>query len=162
MDIEGNVRRSNQSISDGFDICIWLGDFNYRIELKMKDVKRYLNSSNIREHIPFLLKHDQMKIERDKGTLFLNRFLEGDITFCPTYKMIVGTHDYVLEEGGDRIPGWTDRILFKCKNSNLQIKEYNSIMEIVSSDHKPVYAIFELDLSELRKKGNVEEIVLDK
>lgn len=106
-----------------------------------------------------------MKIEKEKGSLFINKFKEAKITFPPTYKLIVGTDDYVLEEGGDRIPGWTDRILyindnyrFKSKiNEILEIKEYNSILKIVSSDHKPVYAIFELDL--LRNRRKSEEIL---
>ena len=43
----------------------------------------------------------------------------------------------------------------------LQIKDYNSIMEIVSSDHKPVYAIFEVDLTEHKRNDKVYEIAID-
>jgi hypothetical protein len=96
-----------------------------------------------------------MKLEKQNGTLYFNKFKEADIDFPPTYKLIVGSHDYVLEDRGDRIPGWTDRILYKSKiPALLQVKEYKSISEIVYSDHKPVYAIFEVDLSELRKDAD--------
>lgn len=113
---------------------------------------------NVYENITRLLNYDQMKIEKLKGTLFINNFKEAEITFPPTYKLIVGSDDYVLEEGGDRIPGWTDRILFKSRKLGmLSVKEYSSIMEITYSDHKPVYAIFELDLGEI-KKGSGEKL----
>jgi len=136
------------SVSDGFDICIWLGDFNYRIDMKLNEVQQYLKGE-IKQNIPHLLKYDQLKLEVEKGELFINKFIEAEIKFCPTYKLIVGSDDYVLEEGGDRIPGWTDRILYKSKNrKTLKLIEYNSIPEIVFSDHKPVYGVFEIDLTE--------------
>jgi phosphatidylinositol-bisphosphatase len=155
-------------VSDGYDICLWLGDFNYRINLTLNEIRGYLyNQRKIYESIPHLIKYDQMKQEKDKGNLFINKFKEGTITFPPTYKLIPGTDDYVLEEGGDRIPGWADRILyhkyncrFKSKPDDmLEIKEYNSILKIMSSDHKPVFAIFELDL---RKSVRKSEEILDK
>jgi len=155
-------------VSDGYDICFWLGDFNYRINLTLNEIRGFLfTQRKIYENIPLLLNYDQMKQEIEKGNLFINKFKEGTITFPPTYKLIVGTDDYVLEEGGDRIPGWTDRILYLITNSRfkskfndiIEIKEYNSIMKIYSSDHKPVYAIFELDL---RRNGRKSEEILDK
>ena len=49
-----------------------------------------------------------------------------------------------------RVPSYTDRILFKSKVkqqiSNIKCVQYNSINTINSSDHKPVYAMFEVDL----------------
>jgi len=150
LKIEGGKKTENTvTVSDRFDICLWLGDFNYRIDLKLAQAKEYLKA-DVQNHIPFLLQHDQMKLEIDKGNLPLNNFTEAEISFRPTYKLIPGTHDYVLEEGGDRIPGWTDRILYKSKYNYLRIKEYNSIQEMIFSDHKPVFAIFELSLSELK------------
>jgi len=102
----------DKTISDRFDICIWLGDFNYRINLNLSQIKNYFSSlENVIQSIPELLKYDQMKIEKENGNLFINNFIEADIIFAPTYKLIEGSHDYVIEEGGDRIPGWTDRIM---------------------------------------------------
>ena len=77
----------------------------------MEDIKKYLGKRDNRLNLIELMKYDQMNIEKGKGTLFFNKFLEGEINFLPSYKLIVGTHDYVLEDTGDRIPGWTDRIL---------------------------------------------------
>jgi hypothetical protein len=45
-----------------------------------------------------------------------------------------------------RIPSWTDRILFKSKsNANqLLLERYDAAMTMTSSDHKPVFAEFRL------------------
>ena len=89
-----------QSASDVFDICIWLGDFNYRIEMKLDNIKYYFSShQKIVESIPLLLKFDQMNTIKDKGNLFINNLKESEINFAPTYKLIVGSSDYLIEEG---------------------------------------------------------------
>ena len=44
-----------------------------------------------------------------------------------------------------RIPAWTDRILFKT-NSTSDLLSYSSVMDIRSSDHRPVYATFQCRL----------------
>jgi hypothetical protein len=45
-----------------------------------------------------------------------------------------------------RIPSWTDRILFKEESSSSQIcaTKYDACMDMMHSDHKPVYAIFSM------------------
>lgn len=49
-----------------------------------------------------------------------------------------------------RVPSYTDRILFKSKVANqkttVKCLQYTSVSTIDSSDHKPVYALFEVDL----------------
>ena len=105
------VNYKDRSVSDGYDICIWSGDFNYRINLDLNQITKYLVKKDNRYNISELVKFDQMNNEKKIGNLFINNFLEGEINFLPTYKLITGTSDYVLEEGGEKRPGWTDRIL---------------------------------------------------
>lgn len=53
-----------------------------------------------------------------------------------------------------RIPAWTDRILFKTSSSS-DLLSYSSVMDIRSSDHRPVYATFQccldIDQNDLRE-----------
>lgn len=44
-----------------------------------------------------------------------------------------------------RIPGWTDRILYRTKNpTNFKQVSYDSINCLKQSDHRPVFSQFEL------------------
>ena len=67
-------------------------------------------------------------------------FQEGNIHFAPTYKIAKGKDAYNLS----RIPGWTDRIIFRCKENRLKQKSYDSNNEFKISDHRPVFAQFEM------------------
>ena len=64
------------------------------------------------------------------------------IKFAPTYKYQVGSDKF--DELAERVPSYTDRILFRSKKPN-QIKclIYDSASSFKTSDHKPVYAFFE-------------------
>ncbi len=65
---------------------------------------------------------------------------EPPLNFRPTYKYDIGTNIY--DSGSkQRIPSWTDRILFVDSN-NISCVAYNSDDTISTSDHKPVYASF--------------------
>ena len=54
-----------------------------------------------------------------------------------------------------RIPAWTDRILFK-KKSSLDLLSYSSVMDMRSSDHRPVYATFQCRLD--MDKNSIDEM----
>jgi inositol polyphosphate 5-phosphatase INPP5E len=91
-------------------------------------------------------------------------FKEAKIYFPPTYKYDVGTQQFDTSSK-QRAPAYTDRILYKYKlpplgfrrpsafnkdddgrpNSPpppIQCLAYDSVQSIVSSDHKPVWALF--------------------
>ena len=100
-----------------------------------------------------------------------------EINFQPTYKYCVDSNefDYTLNEnldnnlkksGKKRNPSWCDRILYKKNNKHQNIigLEYHSVMdeEFQDSDHRPVYAIFEVQVMKdnVQKKNEVlQEIV---
>ncbi|KAI9485851.1 MAG: SacI homology domain-containing protein [Benjaminiella poitrasii] len=122
---------------DSHDNIIWVSDLNYRISLPNEEVRMYAEEGNIEA----LFRNDQLIREMRQGRVF-NGYNEGDITFLPTYKYDNGTNIYDTSEK-QRIPGWTDRILFKGKQLN---QSQYSRAELFTSDHRPVLAIFETDI----------------
>lgn len=87
-------------------------------------------------------------------------FHEGELCFKPTYKYDFGTDIYDTSEK-QRVPSWTDRILWKrdirYKDRNREsTKNYldGRLLHyqpgnIKLSDHRPVLAIFDLDVVEV-------------
>jgi hypothetical protein len=70
--------------------------------------------------------------------------IEGNpSTFRPTFKVERGK--VVPEYDPERSPAWCDRVLWKSM-PGYELKQiaYNSAESVTTSDHKPVYAIFEL------------------
>lgn len=127
---------SSSSVTDMYDICIWLGDFNYRIDLQLEEIHNLLLKSNL-DHI---LEYDQFYKQIEDRELDINGFYEPRINFYPTYKFVKETDDYDIQS---KQPGWTDRIIYKSKvDSQMILLSYNWIPYIKISDHKPVSADF--------------------
>jgi hypothetical protein len=64
---------------------------------------------------------------------------EAPLNFYPTYKLDIGSNEY--DSGPKkRIPSWTDRILFKP--NGMKCLAYDSVTDIMISDHRPVYGSF--------------------
>lgn len=122
---------------DDHDTVIWMGDFNYRISLP-NDQVRLLAS---RGDISALHDGDQMIAQMESRKIFPG-YQEGLLSFVPTYKYDNGTDDYDTSEK-QRIPSWTDRVVYR--GSQLRQLAY-SRAELVMSDHRPVYALFEATL----------------
>lgn len=127
----------NFTIGD-HDHIIWLGDLNYRINLP-NDRCRYLIENGAFDE---LAQFDQLNQERQaKGGAFFG-FQEDQIKFYPTYKFDKRTSNYDTSEK-QRVPSWTDRVLYRSTiNDKLTSLNYNSVMDIFESDHKPVYSTF--------------------
>ena len=114
------VEKVEKRASDRFDSVILLGDLNYRINGNIRNIQNALRT-NMPE---LLLASDQLFVEKQNGRV-LQGFLEEDIEFAPTYKLKKGKDVYQTAEG--RNPGWTDRILFKCKDGILKQVSYDAI-----------------------------------
>lgn len=141
------------------DYVFWCGDFNYRLDGISNEEVRQASSEGSYE---FLLSHDQLRISQNAGLTFKN-YIEGDIKFAPTYKYDAFSQDYDSSEKC-RIPAYTDRILMKKRHQTYpeeeltnpnQIKFYNRV-ELLSSDHRPVIAEFEIQILEVNKKARNE------
>lgn len=138
------IRTSNQKYHSN---VIWVSDLNYRVSLPNEEARLYAKDGNIEA----LFRNDQLQREMRQGRVF-NGYQEGYITFLPTYKYDNGTDVYDTSEK-QRIPGWTDRILFK--GAQLNQLQY-SRAELYTSDHRPVLALFEADILTLDQEAKVK------
>ena len=82
----------------------------------------------------------KLAIQQDQ---MVTDFKEGEIAFNPTYKYDRGTHNFDSSRK-QRVPSWTDRILYQHRRCKLKLIEYNSIHGVSFSDHKPVTALFQV------------------
>ncbi|KAH9326033.1 hypothetical protein KI387_006211 [Taxus chinensis] len=125
------------------DVVVWLGDLNYRIEGNRKSVSFLINQN----HQKLLRAKDQLCREAERGEIF-HGFCEGPLSFRPTYKYDIGTDNYDTS-AKERVPSWTDRILYKVKNNNIKadVQEYDCIDSIKTSDHRPVKALLTIHLA---------------
>jgi phosphatidylinositol-bisphosphatase len=144
------------------DYVFWCGDFNYRIDLD-NDYARDLAS---RQDWRTLLDADQLMIQKNEGKVF-DGYVEGRITFPPTYKYDINSDDYDTSEK-NRIPAYTDRILFRknftTNSSELLANQETTASvqyrraELKTSDHRPVSALIEVEV--LQVKSEERERVL--
>lgn len=132
------------------DYVFWCGDFNYRIDnLSNEEVKSLIENDDWET----LLENDQLRVQQKEGKVFRN-YIEGEITFPPTYKYDINSDDYDTSEKC-RCPAWTDRILYKKRyathvgenlaNNYGKILHYNRA-ELKTSDHRPVIAEMEIEV----------------
>ncbi|XP_073487119.1 phosphatidylinositol 4,5-bisphosphate 5-phosphatase A isoform X2 [Aquarana catesbeiana] len=143
------------------DLVFWFGDLNFRIDdLDLHFVKSAIQGNKL----SLLWEKDQLNMAKCYEPV-LSGFMEGPLTFPPTYKYDVGTNTYDTSSK-KRKPAWTDRILWKMKNLHSQnssgkadmsssmseelsmtLLSYGCHMHYTESDHKPVSAIFSLKFS---------------
>lgn len=150
-----SFRKHPQSIRD-HDYVYWFGDMNYRInELNSTQVKTYLNRGDLQT----LLIKDQLNQQKDLDRVLKN-YVEGPITFPPTYKYDLHSDTFDTSEKA-RAPAWTDRIFFRFTNAISQTA-YRSCMQLQISDHKPVSATYEtpIGIVDPEKYRKVHEILL--
>ncbi|XP_030634612.1 phosphatidylinositol 3,4,5-trisphosphate 5-phosphatase 2A [Chanos chanos] len=153
----GDKQLSSFDISLRFTHLFWFGDLNYRLDMDIQEILNYIN----RKEFEPLLKVDQLNLEREKNKVFL-RFAEEEITFPPTYRYERGSRDtYVWQKQkatGMRtnVPSWCDRILWKSyPETHIVCNSYGCTDDIVTSDHSPVFATFEVGVTSqfVSKKG---------
>uniref|UniRef100_A0A671VK49 phosphatidylinositol-3,4,5-trisphosphate 5-phosphatase n=1 Tax=Sparus aurata TaxID=8175 RepID=A0A671VK49_SPAAU len=145
----GDKQLSSFDISLRFTHLFWLGDLNYRLDMDIQEILNYIN----RKEFDPLLKVDQLNLEREKNKVFL-RFAEEEISFPPTYRYERGSRDtYVWQKQkatGMRtnVPSWCDRILWKSyPETHIVCNSYGCTDDIVTSDHSPVFATFEVGVT---------------
>eukprot|EP01080_Neovahlkampfia_damariscottae_P010168 gene10168-2588_t len=153
-------QKRNQNLSDIFDlikfenyplnkhdIFVIIGDLNYRLNLTHEETISLIEKSNFEE----MLKYDQLTLQKKESNI-LENFIEGNIHWKPTYKFDKISGEYDTE----RIPAFTDRILFYNNNSIENVK-YEAFHEYMSSDHKPISAVFKIWNKQINKSKLIEE-----
>lgn len=146
---------TGKSLLDSSDRVFFCGDLNYRIDLPREEVEYAIHRVNTFRKsndpdaaaradviLQELLQYDQLRASMALKRSFPD-FSEGRITFQPTFKFDKGTDDYDTS-GKQRIPAWTDRILFKP--SGTRVLEYDSVPQARHSDHRPVFATFRVNM----------------
>lgn len=135
--MQGLAFTRNLTLSD-HDNVVWFGDLNYRINAANDRCRSLINHGAFDE----LIEMDQLRAEQQSRGGAFSGFEEGRILFFPTYKFDKGTSQYDSSEK-QRVPSWTDRVLYRSKRkSDLTSLNYNSVMDVCISDHKPVYSTF--------------------
>lgn len=110
-----------------------------------------------------LLQYDQLKIQQAQGNTFVN-YVEGEISFPPTYKYDLFSDDYDTSEKC-RAPAWTDRVLFRKRRDHGQNPgriAYYGRAELKQSDHRPVMAFIDIEIlaTRIEKTRSVLEDVV--
>lgn len=127
-----------------FDCVFWCGDFNFRLAENKARVEGWIEQlrNGNKDDYNILLQHDQLNKAMTRNDIFKG-FQEGTIRFLPTYKFDLG-EDVFDTSPKARVPSYTDRVLFKCRRpSDVSLVHYSCCEEIKTSDHRPVYALFE-------------------
>lgn len=124
---------------EDYDRVFFMGDLNPRVEMSRADADAWLACASISE----LLAKDQLTpLLNGGGAGPWSAFDEMKIQFEPTYKFDAGTDCYDSSKK-QRVPSWTDRILWK-RDSSIRGLKYDSVRSLKLSDHKPVIAQFEV------------------
>lgn len=155
---------------DKIDFIFWMGDFNYRTNKTVEEAEKLYKEGNEMA----LLEFDQLNQQIKDFKLKAYGYNEGKINFLPTFKYSDEKNEIICDSD-EHIPSWTDRILWKVNNEKYKIQdmtknnieinksndknqenkdkdnlyfkllEYNSMYDIIYSDHKPVYSYFEIN-----------------
>ena len=153
-----------------FDHVFWMGDLNYRIDLNLAashealalgatpPPKQFGKDEEERHHAA-VTRHasqqewaklgsaDQLRASKAAGDAFAG-FREGEIAFAPTFKV---KRQQGTEYKNQRIPSYCDRVLWKSMPtlaSLVQNTRYEMLPDVSTSDHKPVLAAFDVQLTE--------------
>ncbi|KAJ1520146.1 hypothetical protein ONE63_004363 [Megalurothrips usitatus] len=151
------------------DYVFWCGDFNYRVDMDKDEIKENVKLGQLEP----ILQCDQLRVQQEQGNVFKN-FIEGEITFPPTYKYDLFSDDFDTSEKC-RAPAWTDRVLWKRRKqqpeTDLCGSDWNpgrlvhyGRTELKQSDHRPVIAIVDVDIyrvDEERRKRVFMEVIQD-
>ncbi|KAH8105418.1 Endonuclease/exonuclease/phosphatase [Cristinia sonorae] len=122
------------------EIVFLNGDMNYRIDLRRDVIINDIYAGNYHH----LFSQDQLLKEMATNRGFrLRSFLEGPITFPPTYKYDRRSNTFDSSEKA-RSPAWCDRILWRSNDqSRVEQLDYRRY-EVNVSDHRPVSSAFRM------------------
>ncbi|KAJ7683580.1 Endonuclease/exonuclease/phosphatase [Mycena rosella] len=138
------------------EIVFLNGDMNYRIDQRRDNIIAAVRANEFEG----LLAHDQLlkEIKYNRGCR-LRGFLEGPLTFPPTYKYDRHSTEYDSSEKA-RAPAWCDRVLWRTRMPDRVQQLHYRRYEANVSDHRPVSAAFKFTVKsirhEVRQKAKAE------
>eukprot|EP00299_Pterocystis_sp_00344_P018146 c9064_g1_i3.p1 GENE.c9064_g1_i3~~c9064_g1_i3.p1 ORF type:complete len:397 (+),score=79.35 c9064_g1_i3:84-1274(+) len=147
-----NSLKLRLDVAQRFDHTFLFGDLNYRtdvtsLESKSDEEHHQLVAQMIKNgEYEKLVRSDQLKREMAANRALVG-FQETKINFPPTFKVVRGS---IQEYANHRIPSYCDRILFSSLpglEHRIIQTVYDSAHLVTSSDHKPVYSLFDVDTS---------------
>ncbi|XP_067898054.1 phosphatidylinositol 3,4,5-trisphosphate 5-phosphatase 1 isoform X2 [Heterodontus francisci] len=148
----GDKKLSPFDITNRFTHLFWLGDLNYRVELPTQEAENIVEKIRQQQYQELLAK-DQLTMEKSDKKIFL-QFQEEEITFPPSYRYDRDSRDiynYIKQKATGlkyNLPSWCDRVLWKSyPNVHVMCQSYGCTTDIVTSDHSPVFATFEVGVS---------------
>jgi phosphatidylinositol-bisphosphatase len=127
------------SVIEDHDLIFWFGDLNYRLDLSRERALALLQARRLED----MFVCDQLYQQRMLGNAFVG-YKETRPAFWPTYKYDLGSSEYDTSEK-QRVPSWTDRVLWRCKRGACRQERYER-HELGGSDHRPISASFSLDV----------------
>ena len=143
-------RPGKETLFKDHNFAFILGDLNFRIDLDNYTCRYMVREKKYED----LQKQDQLR-KAMKVYPFLRELKEGELDFDPTFKYDQFSDLYDTSKKS-RVPSWTDRVMW-IKNSRIWLEKYGRL-EYIQSDHRPVFAIFDVgDKKRIEKKK--EEIV---
>uniref|UniRef100_A0A6G1SD53 Inositol polyphosphate 5-phosphatase n=1 Tax=Aceria tosichella TaxID=561515 RepID=A0A6G1SD53_9ACAR len=128
-----------------FDCVFFMGDLNFRLLNRTFDETIQILEDIFQSKEPSyeaLTQNDELLKVMESQQAF-HGFEESPIKFPPTYKFLAQTNKY--DRQTKRVPSYTDRILFRSKRQrHIQCLIYDWLPQLLSSDHKPVYSLFDV------------------
>ncbi|XP_029938564.1 phosphatidylinositol 3,4,5-trisphosphate 5-phosphatase 1 [Salarias fasciatus] len=148
----GDKKLNPFDITHRFTHLFWFGDLNYRVDYPSSEAENIVTKIN-KQQYQELLGRDQLTMERNEEKVFLH-FDEEEITFAPTYRFERDTREkYAYTKAkatGTKynLPSWCDRVLRKSYPLvHVVCQAYGCTNDIMTSDHSPVFASFEVGVS---------------
>ncbi|XP_059494226.1 phosphatidylinositol polyphosphate 5-phosphatase type IV isoform X1 [Stegostoma tigrinum] len=140
-----NIYKSDPyDVTTRFDQVFWFGDFNFRLNVKRAVIDELLHNKN-KDSLRSILHYDELTKKLQEGSIFKG-FKEAEISFLPTYKFDIGC-DVYDSSAKQRTPSYTDRVIYKSRQKgDIFVLKYGSCTSIKTSDHRPVYAYFQVRL----------------
>lgn len=142
-----------------FDCVFFMGDLNFRLEQRSFDETVSILEDIFQQKEPSyeaLTQNDELLRVMESNQAF-HGFDESQIRFPPTFKFLAQTNKY--DRQTKRVPSYTDRILFRSKRQrHIRCLIYDWLPQLLSSDHKPVYCLFDVLIRPGHEKNMVSSL----
>lgn len=148
--------KGGTGIHEEFDRVFFMGDLNARVNASREKVDELVDASQWTDGNEQLRGLDQLlpllnaspgsaSIRSDSAVGLWPLFSEAPIFFPPTYKFDKQSDQYDSSKK-QRVPSWTDRILWKT-DENIVNLAYSSVPSLKISDHRPIFGQYEVSVN---------------